>query len=153
MVVYNSDNLTIIGNNHIINGDNCVVSGNNNIVNGDNCTVSGNNNVVNGDNCVVSEDNNIINGHNCVVSGKNVRNDKLNSSKKYSINNVIGGTLVSDGNMNISGGIANYNGIPISRDLGSYKTMVCKNGKVYVDDNELVIEDGKYCKADSLASS
>jgi hypothetical protein len=31
--------------------------------------------------------------------------------------------------------------------------MVCKNGKVYVDDNELVIEDGKYCKADSLASS
>ncbi|MEX0594941.1 MAG: hypothetical protein WD512_00440 [Candidatus Paceibacterota bacterium] len=152
MVVYNRDHLTIIGNNHIINGDNCTVEGNINIINGDNCVVSGDNNVINGDNCVVSGDNNVINGDNCIVSGKNVRNDKINISSfdNYSVGsrtNAISETLVSDGNMNISGGIANYNGIPIANDLGQYKTMVCKNRKVYVDNNELVIKDGKYCKA------
>jgi len=167
MAVYNENNLTIMGNNHVINGNNCTIAGNNCVVNGNNCVLSGNNCVVNGNNCTVDGNDNIINGKRCVdkrgnslpVSQSEITFPRNNvSSGNVVVNNELSRNFVVNGigemhggnaTMNFSentcfGSIANYNGYPIDQNLGPYRTMQCKNGSIYVDGEKLVLRDGKW---------
>uniref|UniRef100_A0A6C0JW91 Uncharacterized protein n=1 Tax=viral metagenome TaxID=1070528 RepID=A0A6C0JW91_9ZZZZ len=157
MSVYNSDEVKIVGNNHVVNGDRCQVDGNNCVVNGDRCEVQGNNNVINGDRCKVQGNNHVINGdhtelygNNCIINGDNTidngKNNTKKSPKRSVFTNYDNSVISSGGTMNIFGGIRICNGYPVSKDVGRFNSMVCTGDNVFVDGEKLVLRNNEWSK-------